>query len=380
MAEPGAFSAAEFGRRRRALEGALAAAGVAHGLLYGANRAGGAVSWLTGWPVTREAHVLVTPGEPDLLLVNFYNHVPNAARLASAAVVRWAGPHPAGALAEEVARRGGGPVGVIGPLPFDQYAVLAAAGRVLDLTAAYTGLRLVKSTEEVSALRRAAELTDAAAAALQQAEPGMTEHEVLARVESAYVQHGGLHHIHYLAATPMADPDRAVPAQWPTGRRLAAGDVLTCELSAAVAPEYAGQLLRTFTVAAEPTPLVAELHAVAEATFTALLAGLRPGTRAVELRAAAGLVEAAGFSTIDDLVHGFGGGYLPPVIGSAARPGPQSADLPLAAGMTVVLQPNVVTPDHRLGVQTGELVLVTEAGAESLHRFPAGLLRIGAAA
>ena len=42
------------------------------------HRFGSAVAWLTGWPVTREAVVVHTPGERDLLLVNFYNHVPHA--------------------------------------------------------------------------------------------------------------------------------------------------------------------------------------------------------------------------------------------------------------------------------------------------------------
>lgn len=35
----------------------------------------------------------------------------------------------------------------------------------------------------------------------------------------------------------------------------------------------------------------------------------------------------------------------------------------------------VVTPDERAGVQTGELVLVTDGGAERLHRLERGLLR-----
>jgi Xaa-Pro dipeptidase len=42
--------------------------------------------------------------------------------------------------------------------------------------------------------------------------------------------------------------------------------------------------------------------------------------------------------------------------------------------MTVVVQPNVVTPDESAGVQTGELLLVTERGAERLHRYERGLL------
>jgi Xaa-Pro aminopeptidase len=83
-----------------------------------------------------------------------------------------------------------------------------------------------------------------------------------------------------------------------------------------------------------------------------------------------------GFVTVDDLVHGFGGGYLPPVLSHRGEPaGPHT--LPLVEGMTVVVQPNVAVPDLSAGVQTGELYLVTADGASSLHDFPSGLLRGG---
>jgi Xaa-Pro dipeptidase len=41
------------------------------------------------------------------------------------------------------------------------------------------------------------------------------------------------------------------------------------------------------------------------------------------------------------------------------------------------IQPNVITPHERAGVQTGELMLVTDSGCESLHRCPRGFSRIG---
>jgi Xaa-Pro aminopeptidase len=46
------------------------------------------------------------------------------------------------------------------------------------------------------------------------------------------------------------------------------------------------------------------------------------------------------------------------------------------AGMTIVVQPNVVTRDERAGVQTGELVLIADDGVRPLHRLPRGMLRI----
>jgi Xaa-Pro dipeptidase len=153
-------------------------------------------------------------------------------------------------------------------------------------------------------------------------------------------------------------------------------DVVTCEISAAAAPEYAGQVLRTFTVEAAPTGLYAELHAVAAAAFDAVARKLVPGTRARELAAAAAIIEEAGFTGTDDLVHGFGGGYLPPVVPAPGRPVP-APDFTLAAGMTLVVQPNVTTRDGRAGVQTGELLLVTEDGPQRLHAFPSGLHQAG---
>ena len=59
----------------------------------------------------------------------------------------------------------------------------------------------------------------------------------------------------------------------------------------------------------------------------------------------------AGFTTVDDLVHGFGGGYLPPVLSHRGAPsGPDAG--PLEEGMTVVVQPNVCSPDLSAGVPT----------------------------
>jgi Xaa-Pro dipeptidase len=372
------FSAVEMQRRRQAFEAVMVRADVDSAVLYGANRSGSAVSWLTGWPVTREAHVLVTPGEPDILLVSFFNHVPEARRRATAADVRFAGDDPAATLVSLLRDRGSGPVGLVGPLPYDQYAALTEGRRVVDLSKAHTGLRLRKSDEEVQALRQAAALTDAAAAALLGAAlTGCTEHELTARIESAYVSRGGMHHIHYLGITPMAAPDRSVPAQWPSGRQVRSGDLLTFELSAAVAPEYSGQLLRSVTIGEPPSPQVQRLHDVAELALAAISERLRPGVHAEELVAAADVIEEAGFTTVDDLVHGFGGGYLPPVLGSRSRALRPTPDFTLEAGMTVVVQPNVATPDGRLGVQTGELLLVTDDGSQRLHTFPPGLLTAG---
>jgi Xaa-Pro dipeptidase len=372
------FSDAEMARRRGVLAAEMEAAGIEHAVVYGANRTGSAVGWLTRWPVTREALAVVTPGERDVLLVNFYNHVPNARRIATEAEVRWAGPLPMASAIEELRRRGaaGRRVGVIGPLGYRAHAALAAFAEAVPLDPAYTRLRLRKSDEEIAWLRVGASLTDRAVRALhEEAGPGVDERELGNIVERAYVGRGGTTHIHYFGATPMDAPELSVPAQWPAARPLGRGDALTCEVSASFW-DYTGQLLRTFAVGAEPTPLYRELHDVADAAFDAIVERLRPGVAAADLVEASAVLEEAGFTTRDDLVHGFVGGYLPPVLGSRSRALEEVPDFTFEAGMTVVVQPNVVTPDERAGVQTGELVLVGDAGAERLHGYEPGFLRM----
>lgn len=302
-------------RRRAAFGRAMARSGVEYAFVYGANRSGSAVSWLTQWPVTREALLVVGPApEDDVLLVSFFNHVPQA-RSISSARVEWTGPRAITTALDLVARRGPQPgrIGLVGALPFDQYALLAEqVADIADLNAAHTNLRLVKSAEEMAALQRGAALTDAAVSALAGAlRADVTDHEVLADAEHAYVRLGGQHQIHYLGITSMDDPGVSAPAQWPTGCVIKHRDVVTCEISAAAAPEYAGQVLRTFIIGAPPSALVAELHAVAAEAFDAIAARLVPGTRAQDLAAAAAVIEDAGFTTIDDLVHGFGGAICP---------------------------------------------------------------------
>ena len=371
------FSDAEMARRHAALEAVMAEHDLDHVLVRGADRTGTAVGWLTRWPVTREAAVVVTPGRPDVLLVGFYNHVPNAARIATECEVRPIGERWVESALDELARRGGrgSRIGVIGSLDHRAHAAVAEfAGGLVDLSRDYVRLRLVKSAEELDWIRRAAELTDAGVRALRDAAvPGTDEHALANAIERAYVGAGATTHIHYLVATPMDDPSICVPAQYPSARRLRSGDALVCEVSASLW-EYPGQLLRTFAVGAGPTDLYAELHAVADAAFDAICARLAPGATAADIVDAARVIDDAGFTIRDDLVHGFVGGYLPPVLGTRGRSLAPVPDFAFAAGMTVVVQPNVVTPDERAGVQTGELVLVGDHGAERLHSFERGLL------
>jgi Xaa-Pro dipeptidase len=373
------FSEAEMARRRAAVEDLLTEFELDHLIYCGANRFGSAVQWLTGWPVTAEAVGVLTPKITDALFIQHINHVPLARRLAAPAELAWGGGSSIAAAVAALERRGARTdrVGVIGPMTFEQHATLAARfGALANLNRRYTRLRQIKSAEEIEWMRIGAALTDRGMAALRDGlRPGLTERELADLVERAYIALGGTNVIHFFGVTPMSDPSIGVPTQFVANRKVNKGDVVVAEISAAFW-EHPGQVLRSFGVDAEPSPLYRDLHAAADAAFDAIAAVLKDGTMPQQIIDAAGVIEQAGFTIIDDLLHGYGGGYLPPVLGSQSRPSAHIPDEPLRAGMMVVIQPNVVIPDGKAGVQTGELVLVTATGVEPLHAMPRGFVRV----
>jgi Xaa-Pro aminopeptidase len=373
------YSDAEMARRRAAVETALAEAGCDHLVFCGANRAGSSVQWLTQWPVTAEAIGVLTPGEPDALFVQYVNHAPLARRLADRAEVVWGGESSIRATIAVLEKRSArdGRIGVIGPMNFEQHAALSARfGKVTSLNRAYMRMRRVKSEEEIDWLRLGAWLSDRGMAGLRDGlAVGLSERELGDLVERAYVAQGGVNWIHYIGVTPMHDPQLAVPAQFASTRRVQQGDIVFAEISAAFW-DHAGQVLRSFAFGADPPPLYRELHEAADAAFDAIVAILRHGATPAQVVEASRVIEDADFTIIDDLLHGYGGGYFPPILGSKSRPAGPIPEEPFDAGMMVVVQPNVVTRDGKAGVQTGELLLVTQTGVERMHNFPGGFARV----
>jgi Xaa-Pro dipeptidase len=369
------FSDAEYARRHHALAKLLQKHDLDHLLVITDHRTGNAPQWVTGWPGTVEAYVIFKPGEKMLMHMEWLNHFPLAKRIARDVDVRW-GEHRGIALTvEELKRRGAKRVGLIGPLLAPKVDLLKKEFTVVHLDVDYIRLRMIKSEEEIEWLRIGAAMSDAGfSGLLENIEVGMTERQLGDLVERAYIAQGGTTMIHYIAVTSMADPQVCVPPQFHSTRKVQSGDVVFCELSA-FWWDYAGQVLRTFTLGAEPTPLYRDLYETAEAAFDAVTAVVRDGTTMQEILDATSVIEARGFTIYDDLMHGFGGGYFQPIIGCRSRPAGPLPDMTLEENMTVVVQPNVVTSDHKAGVQVGELIRVTKAGFERLHTAPRGFFR-----
>jgi Xaa-Pro aminopeptidase len=299
------FSDAEMNRRRIAVETMMADHDVTHLLSYGAGGRGAAVPWLTDWSVTTEVMCITTPGDRDALYIQYFNHVPFAQRQIERADAHWGGASTIRTAMEELKRRGGADarIGVIGALPFGPYEALKEmASELVNLNSAFTRLRLVKSDEELDWFRIGAALSDLSIdALLAEMRPGLTEHDLSDIVEHAYVPWGGRSGIHFFGVTPMDNPALYVPAQFNSFF------------------DYGGQVLRSFAIDCEPPPLYRALHDAAEAAYDSIVAAAKPGATCADLIIAGQIIEQHGFTHCDDLIHGYGGGYLPPVLGLPSR-------------------------------------------------------------
>src|SRR5713101_3264289 len=238
-----------------------------------------------------EAYVVFRPGEKMTMHVEWYNHFPLARKLARDAEVRWGEHRGMQKTIEELKRRAAKRVGLMGPLLARKQKELEKYFSVVELDAEYVRLRSIKSQEEIDWLRIGAAFSDAGfESLLHGTKPGMSERELGNLVERAYVGEGGTTFIHFIGVTSMANPMLFVPPQFHSSRKVQAGDVVFCELSGSFW-DYSGQVLRSFTVGSDPTPLYRELHAAAEAAFDAVTGVVRHGTTMAQILQAASVIE-----------------------------------------------------------------------------------------
>ena len=377
------FSPEEMARRYALARGLLAELDVDFLVVFGNsgvnrhNHANG--FWLSQWQDMHHCYLVVPRDGDATLLVGLVNHVPNAREVSDVPVVEWGGYEPGKTIAALVHGR----VGLVGVnatwsdgMPWRHYLDLQKAGvELIDVTREYASLRRIKSAEEVERLRGAAELSDLAITTLVEvAKPGVAETELVALVEESYRRRGGTTRITFLRSMPMDAPNGCLPAQNPSSRRLEPGDVIITEFSASLGG-YSGQVHRPVFVQAEPTAEWLALFDAAHAAYEAITRGMTPGSTEGDVISNARVVGERGYAIYDDLIHGYGTDYGPPLVDRSCvqywRDGAEPpAGRTIEEGMTIVVQPNPITPDERMGLQLGALTVVTPAGAESLHGLP----------
>jgi Xaa-Pro dipeptidase len=389
-----AVSAGEYERRYRAVWAGMAERDLAALVVYsGPAPSAGAAScaYLTGYRDGLFCYAVVPRDGEPLLLISNPLYLPTAQAMAHVRSIDHLTWNPGVRLAEclrEVGA-GSGRIGVVGSAGIQRLTMpyehrLAAAAELpdatwTDATDLLQEIRRIKSPTELDLLRRGAELTDATVAALaEQARVGMTDSELAGIVAQTGLAGGGDQRTLFIGSTPMDDPAIVFPRQEPSLRTIRAGDVVLTELSTAYAG-YAGQIHRALVVDADPTPEYRAIFDVAHEVCQRSIDALRPGATDEDVRQAVGpVIEGAGMWTMDTLLHGWGLSLEPPrldVPGVATIQRPQQP-VTFEPGMTVVLQPHVLSPDRRRGLQLGSLVAITDDGAEALQRYPMDIIRI----
>jgi len=336
------------------------------------------VQFFSNWPSQVQSYVVFR--DVPLLLVRLWNHLPDAERISVIDDVRYGGDTPIDQAQEVVKLLGDAKrIGLIGVVPHGDYNILMAGlpdATFVDLNRAYQQFRLAKTEDEMTFVRIASAMGDAAIDALtHQLRPGVNETDVARIVEDTYLGHQGTNLIHFSLATQMDQPDICVPHQYHPDRVIEAGDVFVTEISTTFWG-YSGQILRTFTIGSEPNERYRILHELAVKAYEDIVGVLKAGATVGEVLDAAEIISHQGFDIWDDLVHGFGGAYLPPIIRTRANRGATHPDdFAYPDGTLLVVQPNVI--DGPAGVQVGNVMQLTARGVDVVQKYPTELIVCG---
>jgi Xaa-Pro aminopeptidase len=373
------FSEQEFARRYAAVRAVMNEQQVDALVIYGnsgiSRHNHADVHYLSGFLGNRNNYLVVPRDGEPVLYVQSHNHVPNA-REASVIRTEWGERDSGKTVARHLldANRSAATVGYVGDVPVQSYLTWQqdlAGWRFKDVTGAFRKLRLVKSEEEITWLRKGAVLTDAAVEHLvANIRPGMHEYELAGLVESAALARGGLPHLCYLSSGPQEAAGACVPRQNLSNRIIERGDVIKFEISVSYWG-YSGQVQRPIFVQCQPNALYRELWACALEAYERCVKVLRAGATSEDVLDAADVIAERGFTINDGFLHGFAIGLLPPGIGTRqSKRGVPKPPFTFEANMCAVVQPNVVTQDEHAGVQLGNLFRITTEGAECLHHLP----------
>jgi Xaa-Pro dipeptidase len=367
------FSDREIATRHQAVYRLIERENVDALLIYGAGRYASDVYWLSDWPSSREAYVLFQTGKEPVILLQLFNHFPMAKVMSVITDVRWAGANTTNSVLDLIRERGleSKKIGLVGALPYQVYLKVVEkfpGAAFSDLSNKLRMERTIRSPEEIERIRFASKLTDESIEALAGGlKAGMREDEIAALIEPAYLKRGGYAGIHFMSSMPMRDPDFPVPAQFQSNRKLQKGDCLITEISGAYSG-YSGQIHRTFSIGEGPTPEWQRMHAAAVEAFEVLAEVIKDGATTTEAEEAAEIIHRRGYSTYDDLVHGVN--QYPPIFQTKTRKRHDSKEMMFRENMVIVVQPNLITEDEKMGLQFGETLLVTKKGCETLNAYP----------
>jgi len=367
------FSDQEIERRHKAVDNLMEQEDVDAALIYGSGRYASDIYWLSDWPSSREAYLLMQSGKEPVIVMQLFNHFPMARVMSWIKDIRWAGANTTNSVVELIRERGleSKKIGLVGSITYQVYIKLREKypdASFVDLGGKLRMMRTVKSAEEIERIRFASKLTDQSIQALAEGlKEGMREDEIPALIEPVYLKQGGYAGIHFMSSMPMREPDFAVPSQFHSNRTLRKGDCLITEISGAYSG-YSGQIHRTFSIGEGPIPEWQKMHDAAKEAFEILSRVIKDGATTTEAEEAAEIIHERGYSTYDDLVHGVN--QYPPIFQTKTRKRHDSREMRFRENMVIVIQPNLMTYDEKMGLQFGETLVVKKDGCESLNAYP----------
>jgi Xaa-Pro aminopeptidase len=245
---------------------------------------------------------------------------------------------------------------------FEEYQTLTKAlvgVRLKPLSGAVEELRMIKSPDEISAIRNSVQLNSAALEqALRHFRPSMTEVDLAAEIE---------YRMRRLGAdgtafdTIVASGERtALPHAHPVARPIQRDQLLLIDMGANVAG-YASDMTRTFGLGKLDTKIRRMYRAVLESQLAAI-AAVKPGVSCAQVdRAARSVLRGYGLEKL--FVHSTGHG-LGLEIHERPRVGRKEATK-LAPGMAITIEPGVYQEGIG-GIRIEDTVVVTTHGCEIL--------------
>jgi Xaa-Pro dipeptidase len=245
---------------------------------------------------------------------------------------------------------------------------------VQDGSTLCAALRAVKSPAEIAYIRRAAELSALAWAALLAAvTEGVSELELAAVAYHALLSNGG--GIPASTMNLMTGERSAFALGAPTERKLRPGDTGLVEIGGN-RRRYTSTLGRQWTLG-PPSRRIRDLHGVILEASDACLAEMRAGVPAiVPHEAAKRVIAKSGLDRYRAHTTGYGmAPGFPPSWGESPNMFGGSTDI-LRAGMVVSIEPAVFLPNEGLGCRLIDNVIITEAGYELLSTTPRDLVSV----
>ena len=117
------FSDDELKRRHQAFYGLMEQEGVDAVLIYGSGRYASDIYWLSDWPSSREAYLLMQTGKEPVILMQLFNHYPMARVMSAIKDVRWAGANTTNSVVDLIRERGleSKKIGLVGSISYQVY-------------------------------------------------------------------------------------------------------------------------------------------------------------------------------------------------------------------------------------------------------------------